>query len=204
VKRTIVAIILGTTILWAASGHPHVFMDTRIEAAYDSEGLSGFWITWKFDKFFTAGILMDFDSDKNERLDPGEVAVIEDRAFSNLVNYRYFVYIRSAKGTFRPTSVESFTAYMEAGRIHYRFFVPYALPIGEGEVKVNVAVYDETFFCDIGYVDTAPLLLPASDSFSGDYTIREDRGIHIDYTANDGSRGSTFPRQVVLTLRRER
>jgi ABC-type uncharacterized transport system substrate-binding protein len=93
---------------------------------------------------------------------------------------------------------------MEAGRIHYRFFVPYALPVGEGEVKVNIAVYDETFFCDIGYVDTAPLLFPASDSFNGDYTIREDRGIHIDYTANDGSPGSTFPRQVVLTLRRKR
>jgi ABC-type uncharacterized transport system substrate-binding protein len=203
-KRTIVAMILGTTVLWGALAHPHVFMDTRIEAAYGNQGLSGFWITWRFDKVFTAGILMDFDSDKNERFDPGEVAVIEDRAFSNLVNYNYFVYINSPKGTFRPRRVESFTAYMEGGRVHYRFFVPYPLPIGEGEVKVNIAVYDETFFCDIGYVDTAPMLLPASDTFSGDYTIREDRGIHIDYTANDGSRGSTFPRQVVLTLRRER
>jgi ABC-type uncharacterized transport system substrate-binding protein len=178
-------------------------MDTRIEAAYSSEGLSGFWITWKFDKVFTAGILMDFDSDKNERLSSSEIAVIQDRAFSNLVNYRYFVYIRSSKGQFRPSSVEAFTAYMEGGRVHYRFFVPYPLPIDDREITVNVAVYDDTFFCDIRYVDTA-LLLPASDTFSGEYTIREDRGIHIDYTANDGSQGSTFPRQMVLTLRRGR
>jgi ABC-type uncharacterized transport system substrate-binding protein len=203
-KRTIMAIIFGTAVLWGAVCHPHVFMDTRIEAAYGGEGLSGFWITWRFDKVFTAGILMDFDSDKNERLDPGEVAVVEDRAFSNLVNYNYFVYIRSSQGTFRPSNVQDFTAYMEGGRVHYRFFVPYAIPIGEGEVKVNIAVYDDTFFCDIGYVETAPLLLPASDTFSGDFAIREDRGIHIDYVANDGSRGSTFPRQVVLTLRRRR
>jgi ABC-type uncharacterized transport system substrate-binding protein len=202
-KRTILAIILGTIISGGALAHPHVFMDTRIEAAYSNEGLSGFWITWRFDKVFTAGILMDFDGDKNERLDPGEVAIIEDRAFSNLVNYKYFVYIHSYRGAYRPAKVRDFTAYMEGGRIHYRFFVPYALPVGEGEVKVNVAVYDDTFFCDIGYVDTAPLLLPASDTFNGEYTIREDRGIHIDYTANDGSRGSTFPRQIVLTLRRE-
>jgi ABC-type uncharacterized transport system substrate-binding protein len=203
-KRTILAIIFGTTVLWSAVSHPHVFMDTRIEAAYGSEGLSGFWITWRFDKVFTAGILMDCDSDKNERFDSGEVAVIEDRAFSNLANYSYFVYIRSPKGAHRPSKVESFSAYMEGGRVHYRFFVPCAVPIGGGEVKVNVAVYDDTFFCDIGYVETAPLLLPASDIFSGDYTIREDRGIHIDYVSNDGSRVSTFPRQVVLTLRRER
>jgi ABC-type uncharacterized transport system substrate-binding protein len=202
-KKAVVAVVLVTSGLWGAFGHPHVFMDTRIEAAYDREGLRGFWITWRFDKVFTAGILMDFDSDKNERLSASEVAVIEDRAFSNLVNYRYFLYIRSAEGQYRPSSVESFTAYMEGGRVHYRFFVPYTLPIGQGEVKVNIAVYDETFFCDIGYLDTAPLLLPASDTFSGEYTIREDRGIHIDYTANDGSQGSTFPRQIALTLRRE-
>jgi len=203
-KSTILAIIFGTAVLWAASAHPHVFMDTRIEAAYGNEGLSGFWITWRFDKVFTAGILMDFDRDKNERFDPAEVAVIEDRAFSNLANYSYFVYIRSPNGAYRPSRVESFTAYMEGGRIHYRFFVPHVVPVGEAEVKVNLAVYDDTFFCDIGYVETAPLLLPASDTFSGDYAIREDRGIRIDYTANDGSRGSTFPRQVVLTLRRGR
>ena len=203
-KRAILAIIFTTTVCWVAAGHPHVFMDTRIEAAYGTEGLSGFWITWKFDRVFTAGILMDFDGDKNERLSSSEVAVIEDRAFSNLVNYRYFVYIRSSEGQYRPSEVREFTAYMEAGRLHYRFFVPFPLPIGQSEVKVNVAVYDDTFFCDIGYAETAPLVLPASDTFNGKYTIREDRGIHIDYTANDGSPGSTFPRQVVLTLWRER
>ena len=202
-KRTVLAIILGTTILWGAFTHPHVFMDARIELAYDNHGIEGFWITWKFDKVFTAGILMDFDSDKNERLSPGEVNVIEDKAFSNLVNYRYFVYIHSSKGQYRPANVRDFTAYMEGGRVHYRFFVPYALPIGAGEIKVNVAVYDETFFCDICYAECAPLLFPASDIFSGEYTIREDRDIHIDYVANDGSQGSTFPRQVVLTLRRK-
>ena len=202
-KRAVLTAILGTTVAWGAMAHPHVFMDTRIEVAYDNHGIAGFWITWKFDKVFTAGILMDFDRDKNERLDPAEVSVIEEKAFSNLVNYGYFVYIRSPKGQFRPSKVLEFTAYMEGGRVHYRFFVPYPLPIGDEEVKVNVAVYDETFFCDIGYAEIAPLLLPASDTFSGEYTIREDRGIHIDYIANDGSTGSTFPLQIVLVLRRK-
>jgi ABC-type uncharacterized transport system substrate-binding protein len=204
VKRAVIAVVLVTSGLWGAFGHPHVFMDTRIEVAYNDKGLEGFWITWKFDKVFTAGILMDFDGDKNERLDPGEVAVIQDRAFSNLVNYRYFVYIRSSDGQYRPSRVDAFTAYMEGRRVHYRFFVPYALPIADREITVNVAVYDETFFCDIGYAETAPLLFPASDTFRGDYTIREDRGIRIDYPANDGSQVFTFPRQMVLTLRRER
>ena len=202
-KRAVLTVILGTTVLAGAFTHPHVFMDTQIEVVYDKNGVEGFWITWRFDKIFTAGILMDFDCDKNKRLSPAEVEVIEDKAFSNLVNYRYFIYIHSSKGPHRPASVREFTAYMEREQVHYRFFVPYRLPIGGAAVKVNVAVYDETFFCDIGYTELAPLLLPASDNFSGEYTIREDRGIHIDYTANDGSAGSTFPRQIVLTLRRK-
>jgi len=48
----------------------------------------------------------------------------------------------------------------------FGYFVPYALPIADREITVNVVVYDETFFCDIGYAETAPLLFPASDTFS--------------------------------------
>jgi ABC-type uncharacterized transport system substrate-binding protein len=48
----------------------------------------------------------------------------------------------------------------------FGYFVPYALPIADREITVNVVVYDETFFCDIGYAETtAPLLFPASDTF---------------------------------------
>jgi ABC-type uncharacterized transport system substrate-binding protein len=202
-KRAAVAAALATTVLWAAFGHPHVFMDTRIEVAWDEDGLSGFWITWGFDKAFTASILMDFDRDKNERLSPAEVASVEANAFSNLVNYRYFLYIRSSRGLHRPTAVQDFTAYTEGERMRYRFFVPYSLPVGDREVVVNVAVYDETFFCDIGYAETAPVLFSASQTFRGGYDIREDRGIRIEYMANDSTPGFTFPRQVVLTLRRE-
>jgi ABC-type uncharacterized transport system substrate-binding protein len=180
-----------------------MFMDTRIEVVCDEQGVAGFWITWKFDKVFTASILMDFDRDKDRKLSRDEIVDIENRAFSNLVNYNYFVYIHSSKGLFRPSSVEQFSAYLEDERVHYRFFVPYPLVIWDPEVTVSIAVYDETFFCDIGYAERGPVLFPASDVFSGTYSIREDRGIHIDYVANDGSRSSTFPRQVVLTLQRE-
>jgi ABC-type uncharacterized transport system substrate-binding protein len=202
-KRVLLAVIFSATILSEAFSHPHVFMDTRIEVAYDDEGVSGFWITWRFDKVFTAGILMDFDRDKDERLTPDEVAQVEANAFSNLVNYNYFVYIRSSRGLHRPSAVREFTAYMEQGRVHYRFFVPYSLPVGGPAVEINLAVYDDTFFCDIGYAEVAPVLFPASKAFRGRYTIREDRGIRIDFQANDGSQGSTFPRQVIMTLQRQ-
>lgn len=202
-KRAVLAVVFATAALWVASGHPHVFIDTRIEAAFEDAGVAGFWITWKFDKVFTAGILMDFDRNKDEHLSPTEVAEVEANAFSNLANYNYFVYVRSPRGLHRPPSVREFTAYVEAGRVHYRFFVPYSFPVEDREVQLNLAVYDETFFCDIGYAEVAPVLFPASDTFSGRYSIREDRGIRIDYPANDGTRGSTFPRQVAMTLRRE-
>lgn len=202
-KQTIFIVVLATAILSGAFAHPHIFMDTRVEAAWDDQGVAGFWITWKFDKVFTASILMDFDSDKDQQFDRSEIIDIENQAFSNLINYNYFVYIHSPNGAFRPSVVQEFSAFMEDGRVHYRFFVPHQIPIWEREVKVNVAVYDETFFCDIGYAERAPVLFPATDIFSVAYTIREDRGIHIDYVANDGSRGSTFPRQVVMTLQRE-
>lgn len=202
-KRAVVAAALAAAVTWGAFGHPHVFMDTRIEVSFDERGLAGFWVTWRFDRAFTGSILLDFDRDKNGRLSAAEVAEIEANAFSNLVNYNYFVYVRSSDGLHRPSGVREFNAYMEGERIHYRFFVPYCLPVGAAEVQVNLAVYDDTFFCDIGYDQAAPVRFAASPSFGGRYAIREDRGIRIDYAANDGSRGSTSPLQVVLTLRRK-
>jgi ABC-type nickel/cobalt efflux system permease component RcnA len=69
----------------------------------------------------------------------------------------------------------------------FGYFVPYALPIADREITVNVAVYDETFFRDIGYAETAPLLFPASDTFRGDYTIREVLAEAVDGSASSAS-----------------
>jgi ABC-type uncharacterized transport system substrate-binding protein len=202
VKRSLIIIIFSALISWGAWCHPHVFMDTRIEVAYNERGVAGFWITWDFDKVFTASILMDFDHDHDKQLNPGEVADIEANAFSNLANYNYFLYMRCCGNAYRPTAVKDFSAYMQDERIHYRFFVPYALPLGDGAAEVNLACYDDTFFCAISYAEPTAVRFPSSESFNGSYEICEDRGIHIDYIANDGSSGSTFPLQVVLTLRR--
>lgn len=201
-KRAVLVLGLLAAVAWGAAGHPHVFIDTRVEVSLDDTGLNGFWITWRFDRVFTASILLDFDRDRDKRLSPSEVADIEREAFSNLVHYNYFTYIRSPRGLHAPESVRQFTAYIEEERVHYRFFVPYPLPLGREEVTVNLAIYDETFFCDIGYHELAPVLFPASDTIRGSYEIRRDRGIRIDYPANDGSQGATFPHQIVLRLRR--
>jgi ABC-type uncharacterized transport system substrate-binding protein len=202
VKRAILAACFLTAAAWGAFSHPHMFMDTRVEVVCEQDRLKGFWITWRFDKVFTASILMDFDRDANRRLSPSEVENIREEAFSNLVHYHYFIYIRSPRGAHRPQSVEGFSAYMEGQRIHYRFFVPYRLSVGAEGVDVNLAVYDETFFCAIDYEKLAPVMFAASSSIQGSYEIREDRGIQIEYAANDGSQASTYPRQIVLHLRR--
>ena len=97
-KQALFTVVLAVTGLGGVFAHPHVFMDTRIEVAYDEAGVAGFWVIWRFDKVFTASILMDFDRDKDERLSLTEVAQVEAKAFSNLVNYSYFVYVHSSKG----------------------------------------------------------------------------------------------------------
>ena len=88
-KRGIIIIVFTSLIPWGAWCHPHVFMDTRIEVAYNDRGLAGFWIDWEFDKVFTASILMDFDRDRDKTFSPGEVADIRANAFSNLAISRF-------------------------------------------------------------------------------------------------------------------
>jgi len=203
VKRAFLSVLAVVVVAGGAFGHPHVFIDTRIEVACDEAGLTGFWIDWRFDRVFTASILLDFDKDKNGILGTVEVQAVRAGAFANLANYKYFVYIRAAKRLHRPAGVSDFSAYLQEQRLHYRFFVPFQLALGPEELEINVAVYDETFYCAIGYVEPDPVLLPACAWLQGSYAIREDRGIRIEYPDNMGTRASTFPRQAVLRLRRQ-
>jgi ABC-type uncharacterized transport system substrate-binding protein len=202
-KRAILVLGLWAAAACGAFAHPHVFIDTRIEVAGDQTGVTGFWITWGFDKMFAASILLDFDRDKNRSLSPSEVEAVRTGAFSNLANYKYFLYLRSSQGLYRPASVRDFSAYVEGERLYYRFFVPDRLPLSQEETEVNLAVYDETFFCAIRYFEQDPVLFPDSAGIRGSYAIREDRGIRIDYPDNQGAKASTFPLQGIMKLKRE-
>ena len=198
------AILSGITV--KGYTHPHTFIDSTIECEFDSSGLKGFWINWTFDQMFTAQLIMDYDLDRNGSLSKEEVLDIKENAFSNLINFNYFTYITENKNTFRPMEVRSFSASIKGKDIFYRFFIPYTSIAADNGNRVIIAVYDDTFFCDVALKSDKNAEKKYSDIFDIKLQKRKNREKTISYdnsfqsVTRDGAVYSGFvnPEEIVV------
>ena len=198
----IVLILLRTPALLSA--HPHTFIDTQMRIVVEAERLKGLQITWYFDPMFTGSILHDFDTDSDGKFGQAEVREIQTYAFSNLVNYDYFTFIEVGDETYVPEEIEGFIAYMEGKTLVYRFFSPFDISVPPEGVKI--AIYDDTFFCDILYHEESPVVIEGDTP--AEWEIVENRDKEINYggpvsVARESreNSGAAYPQQVVLVLK---
>lgn len=203
--------LLGISALVYA--HPHMFIDTRLEVRLDGNcpdgnRLDGLEITWYFDPMFTASIVNDFDEDGNNFFSEHEIDSIYENAFSNLADFDYFTFVNTNSTTLSPCTVEEFTVYMEGQTLVYRFFAPFDIPISD--VSFAVAIYDDTYYCDILYHEDSPITLTGPGSENATFQIVQNRDIQIQYGGSvsvyrEGSNytGLAYPQQVVVTMNDE-
>ncbi len=170
------------------SAHPHMFIDSKVTFQFNEDGLEGYWVTWWFDGGFTAMILTDYDTDRSRSFSAAEVREIEAGAFSNLENYGYFMYITADGDSIPAATPANFNAYLDGKRLVYEFFVPLAVPGSYDWTAVKLAIYDETFFCDIAFIETQPVTSRGYYSFDVASEIAPDPDIVINYN-NDNTAG---------------
>lgn len=208
IRTRVVFVILFVLFLllpsFILSAHPHTFIDTQMRIVLEGESLKGLEITWYFDPMFTGSILHDFDTNSDRKFGQAEVQEIRAYAFSNLVNYDYFTFIEVGDNTYVPEVIESFTAYMDGKTLVYRFFTPFDIPVPPEGLKI--AIYDDTFFCDILYHEESPVVIDGDTP--AEWEIVENRNKEIYYSGpvsvsredRDYS-GVAYPQQVVLALK---
>ncbi len=163
----------------AAFAHPHMYFSSAAEFVWEGARLSGCWIEWTFDRFFSADIIGGYDSDGDGAFSPAETKAVYDGAFTNLKNYYYFTFIRQGSVRTNPPAVTGFAVRQKEGIMTYRFFVDLSAS-APGELAL--AVYDYTFFCDIAYPEKNPVRLtfdPAKVSAS--FLIAENKDYPVYY-----------------------
>lgn len=130
--------------------HPHMFFSASAEFVWEKTTLTGCWLEWEFDQFFSADIIRGYDLDGNGHFDVQETKDVYNNAFINLKNYYYFTFIREGMHRSNPDSVTHFSVSQKNGKVMYRFFIDLSA-FQKGYIAV--AIYDYTFFCDISYPD---------------------------------------------------
>ncbi len=190
-------IILGFLLYIAATAaysHPHTFIDTKVECEFDSYGLKGFWINWTFDPMFTSQLIMDYDLDRNGAFSKEEIMDLEENAFSNLINYYYFSYITENRKTHRTEVVSDFFSEIKGKDVLYRFFIPYTSKLKEENSRVVLAVYDDTFFCDIAMLSGEII----KNSFSDQLDVKVFKRKNLDKTIKYDNSNQTVTREGAL------
>jgi ABC-type uncharacterized transport system substrate-binding protein len=176
--------------------HPHVFLDTRVTVVFDEEGITGFWIEWEFDEMFSAMIIQDFDENYDFSFGPAEIGNIEENAFSNLENFHYFTYVSWIGGEYKGKKVGDFSASIRGETLVYRFFVPCRIVIDSNERTVKVWIYDESYYCDVGFAKEKAAAFEGAKGYDIKHEIIRDESINYYY-------GQVFPQVLRFSVRKK-
>ena len=205
--KKIFLILTGFLItVFNLSAHPHMFIDMKLTPVFSEKNFEGVRVDWLFDMVFTGSVLMDNGIGWKESLSGDDIEVIKKTSFINLINYNYFTYFNAGGTMTRASEFTDFNAYISENRLGYRFFLPYTGRKSNAD-EIRVAVYDETFFCDIAYTEDDPVSLdsPPGRNIVWNLSVKKDAPIFYDNTAQMVSRdgaeysGQTFPVELVLS-----
>ncbi len=127
--------------------HPHMSLTASAHFVWKADKLSGVYLDWSFDPYFSADIIRGYDSDGDGTFNAKETATVYDNAFANLKKYFFFTFIRQGDSRGNPKSVSDFSVYQQGGTAHYRFF----LDLSRYKGDLYLAVYDYSYFCAIDY-----------------------------------------------------
>ncbi|HAK45035.1 MAG TPA: DUF1007 domain-containing protein [Spirochaeta sp.] len=206
-RRFIIGLIIILVIPAAAlSAHPHMFIDMKLTPVFSEDGFEGMQVNWLFDMVFTGSVLMDNGISWTDSFTKNEIEIIRDSSFVNLINYNYFTYFNAGGKISRAETYSNFSAYISDDRLGYDFFLPYEGSRASAN-EIRIAVYDDTFFCDIAFTEETPVILeaPAGTDIEWELSENLDAPIFYDNTAQmisrDGAEysGQSFPVELVLT-----
>ncbi len=130
--RTFVLFILSSIIL---SAHPHCFID--VYPAINKESVT---IRWVFDEMSSQMLIMDYDRDRNGKLNEKESEMVYKEAFFDLKAFEYYTYFYRKKKKLSTPLPNSFMATIEENKVNFYFTMK--LPEGTTTIKF----YDEDMF----------------------------------------------------------
>ncbi len=132
-------------------GHPHVFIEAEVEIELNAQGIKGLWQDWTFDEYFSAWIIEEFDTNQDGRFDDQETRAVHDGAFRYLAEFGYFTKVLKGEREMPIKAIEKFSVATRGHKIVYTFFVNLDIKVPSGVSELIIAVYDESFYCQVAF-----------------------------------------------------
>lgn len=170
-----VVVILAGLYERPAAAHPHLWIDAAGTILFDQGKARAVRFKWTFDEFFSAGVIGEFDKNRNKQFDANEIEPLRVGAFEGTKEVGFFTDIRIGGEKFDIQDTTDFTARIEKGVAVYEFTVTLPAPVEPAQTAVTISVYDQSYFVDIAFQGNQPMTASGDGSASCTIRIAEDR-----------------------------
>jgi len=117
-------------------GHPHVFVDTKFDISIEKNTLQAY-AYWYFDEMTSQVMLMDFDKNKNNKIDSNELLIIKKEAFEHLKELNYYTFIYQNKKNLSLSQPTDFSCFLTDKRIGFKFKVTTIFDPSKNNLKIG-------------------------------------------------------------------
>ncbi|MGI9414190.1 MAG: DUF1007 family protein [Hyphomicrobiales bacterium] len=141
-----------------AAAHPHVWIVSHSDVVFDDQGrITAINIEWEFDEFYSMTAVEGLDVNGNGTYEPEELQPLAAENISALKDFSYFTKVRSGSGDEGLGAVTEFHSTFKDSRLTLYFQVPLAAPLDPRKSKVDLRMYDPSFYIAIEYAAKDPV-----------------------------------------------
>lgn len=141
--------------------HPHIFAEARLEVRVDGDGtVRSLRHVWRFDDAFSSTVLIEFDADKDLKLDASELDVVRQTVFESLADFDYFQFVEADGKDVAMAVPDPFVADFKDNQLLILFESTPKAPLKLAGT-VEFGIYDPTFYTAIDYVDDSSMVVSA-------------------------------------------
>lgn len=129
--------------------HPHVFVDASLNLAFDNTGLQYLDVVWDFDEMSSDLFIMDLDTDGDGILTKEEWKAQRTDIEGYLREQNFFVHVVVNGQKLQLTKVVKFIAQVDNEKmLSYSMRIPLNIKDTTGAEKVQIAIYDPSYYTD--------------------------------------------------------
>lgn len=157
-----------------AFAHPHVFAEASLQVDVAPDGtVRQLGHVWRFDDLFSSTVLLEFDTNKDLKLDEAELSEIASVVHGSLAEFGYFQFVTSNGKDVKMKAPEHFVATFDDNVLTIMFASQPDEPLAL-RGKVGFGVYDPTFYTAIDFYDDSSLMVENMPSACTSAVVRPD------------------------------
>jgi ABC-type uncharacterized transport system substrate-binding protein len=155
----ILALFAALLLPVAASAHPHVFAEARLEIETSADGrVTEFRNVWRFDEVFSSSVVLDFDENADLKLDSAELDRIGSMVTESLAEFDYYMNV-TANGQDIGISLPEMIRvdYQDGQLLMFFAVVPDRELVLNG--KIAVGVFDPTMYAALDFINDEDMMV---------------------------------------------